>query len=194
MFKKFLNSLKTPQNASLIEAIEQGFKTLQNVGESKKIVYHGSNSKELEGGLKVPSGNYKEGFAWATDNFDYASQQGDWIHEMYIVGKNELTPTTLANVNKDDIYNIINQLHESKVSKDIFDTKLYPMILQRIEKYKAGEIPSERVFEAMYDVRVLKKLGFTHEIVANPYDKSGKTSFYKILSPDAIQEYRTYKN
>lgn len=39
MFKKFLNSLKTPQNASLIETIQKGYKALQeeSAGESKKI-------------------------------------------------------------------------------------------------------------------------------------------------------------
>jgi len=66
MFQKFLNSLKTPNNASLIEAIQKGYEILfEAVG--RNIMYHGTHKRNLQNILKqglIPNPKQRE---WKED-------------------------------------------------------------------------------------------------------------------------------
>jgi hypothetical protein len=50
----------------------------------------------------------------------------------------------------------------------------------RFDKFEAGELSVENIFEGMGGMDVIKAFGFDMQIIDSPYDKTGDTKFYLV--------------
>lgn len=173
-FASFLESIGIthPVLGGILEATGEVFKVDSSIGP----VYHGSNNIIRE--FESRDGTGKESIIWFTDDYDYASQQGQHLVSATLKSNNPLTVDALNNLTSDEIATAMQKIN-NKVDIHFYNTRLKESVSRNIDKFIDGEIPIENIFAGMGGLKTLRNLGFDLYKMKSPYNES--SWFYLVL-------------
>jgi len=146
------------------------------VNESNIILYHGTNKKftKFDGNNTI----------WLTNDYDYASSQGEYVYKVKLNGNKKLNNKSFNEITRDEF---IIALQKFKMIDEIKANKLLDKFIKknRFKNYLNGTLESDRIFSGYGGLEIIKNLGFDYEIVSDVYKKG--VDFYKIFDTKVIK-------